>query len=58
MEFEVMIKVPEDFQFYGKVPFDMEICADTAFVTVEADSIEEATAKANHFFAGPHDEEF
>jgi hypothetical protein len=53
-----MIKVPEGFQFYGTVPYDMEICADTAFVRLEADTIEEATAKANYFFAGPHDEEY
>jgi hypothetical protein len=56
MEFEVMVKVPEDFQFYGRVPYDMEICAGTAFVKVEAETIEEATAKANQYFAGEYEE--
>jgi len=56
MEYEVMVEVPDTFNFYGKVPYDMEICAGTAFVKVEADSIEEATALARKYFAGEYDE--
>ena len=49
-DFEVQVEVPEDFQFMGTVPYDMEIVGNQAFVTVPAVSIEEAVQKANEFF--------
>jgi len=48
--FEVQVAVPEDFRFVGTVPYDMEIVANQAFVTVPALTIEEAVQKANEFF--------
>ena len=49
-DFEVQVAVPEDFQFMGTVPYDMEIVGNQAFVVVPAVSIEEAVQKANEFF--------
>jgi hypothetical protein len=49
-DFEVQVTVPEDFQFLGAVPYDMEIVGDQAFVVVPAMTIEEAVQKANEFF--------
>jgi CTP-dependent riboflavin kinase len=49
-DFEVQVTVPEDFQFSGAVPYDMEIVGDQAFVVVPAMTIEEAVQKANEFF--------
>jgi hypothetical protein len=49
-DFEVQVVVPEDFYFYGTVPYDMEIVGDQAFVVVPAETIEEAVQKANKFF--------
>ena len=49
-DFEVQVEVPEDFQFMGTVPYDMEIVGNQAFVVVPAVSIEEAVQKANEFF--------
>jgi hypothetical protein len=49
-DFEVQVKVPEDFRFMGTVPYDMEIVGNQAFVVVPAVSIEEAVQKANEFF--------
>ena len=49
-DFEVQVKVPEDFRFQGSIPYDMEIVGDQAFVVVPAVSIEEAVQKANEFF--------
>jgi 5-methylthioribose kinase len=49
-DFEVQVVVPEDFCFYGTIPYDMEIVGDQAFVTVPAETIEEAVQKANEFF--------
>ena len=49
-DFEVQVTVPEDFQFSGAVPYDMEILGNQAFVIVPALSIEEAVQKANEFF--------
>jgi hypothetical protein len=49
-EFEVQVAVPKDFRFKGTVPYDMEIVGDQAFVTVLAETIEEATTKAREFF--------
>lgn len=49
-DFEVQVTVPEDFQFSGAVPYDMEILGNQAFVIVPALTIEEAVQKANEFF--------
>jgi hypothetical protein len=49
-EYEVMVPFPKDFEFGGPVPYDMSISGDKAFVKVIAESIEEATLKANEYF--------
>lgn len=49
-EFEVIVAVPENFRFNGTVPYDMQIIAGSAFVTVPAASMEEAFTKAKAFF--------
>ena len=49
-EFEVQITVPKRFKFDGTVPYDMEILGDQAFVTVIAETVEEATAQAQQYF--------
>ena len=51
-EFEVVVSVPKEFRFKGAVPYDMEILGDQAFVTVLAETIDEAKAKAQEFFYG------
>jgi MinD superfamily P-loop ATPase len=50
--FEVQIALPEDFHFFGKVPFDMDIVGDQAFVKVLAENMEEATTKVREYFYG------
>ena len=55
--FEVMVDVPEDFQFYGVVPFDMSISGGKAFVKVVAADIQEAVDRVNIYFSGPPEEE-
>lgn len=55
--FEVMVDVPEDFQFYGVVPFDMTISGGKAFVTLVAANIQEAVDRVNQYFSGPPEEE-
>ena len=44
-EYEVIVTMPEVWRFKGVVPFDMNIIGDQAFITVLAESIEEALAK-------------
>ena len=53
-EYEVMVPFPKDFEFDGVVPYDMSISGDKAFVKVIAESIEEATLKANEYFEGKY----
>ena len=48
-EFEVLVTMPKTFRFNGSVPFNMEILGNQAFVTVLAESIEEATQRANNY---------
>jgi hypothetical protein len=48
-EFEVQVAMPKQFCFNGAVPFDMEILGDTAFITVLAETIEEATGRARAY---------
>ena len=49
-EFEVMVRVPEEFNFTGPVPYDIHIVADTAFVKIVAANIDEATKMAHDYF--------
>jgi len=49
-EYEIQIDVPEEFQFDGPVPFDMEIAGGVAWVKVIAASMEEAKCKVNEYF--------
>jgi hypothetical protein len=49
-EFEVMVEIPEGFEFYGPVPYDMYIVGGIAIVKVVAVDIEEATCTANYYF--------
>ena len=56
-EWEVVVKVPDDFQFYGVVPYDINISNGIAFVKVIAASLEEATMKAKNYFNGPQEED-
>jgi hypothetical protein len=51
-EFEVIVRVPEDFRFNGVVPYDMQLIAGQAYVSVPARSMEEAHALATEFFNG------
>jgi hypothetical protein len=53
-EYEVMVPFPKNFEFDGVVPYDMSISGDKAFVKVIAESIEEATLKANEYFEGKY----
>jgi len=51
-EYEVQVDIPEDFQFDGVVPYDMNISGDKAFVKVVAATINEAKEKAMEYFHG------
>ena len=51
-EFEVQVSVPENFTFYGTVPYYMHIINNIALVTVPASSVEEARKLALAYFAG------
>jgi hypothetical protein len=53
-EYEVQVTVPDDFQFYGEVPFDMNITKGTAWVRVIAESMEEAKFKVHEYFEGKY----
>ncbi len=55
-EWEVVVKVPDEFQFYGTVPYDMSIANGVAFVKVWATTLEEAVGKAKKYFDGPQEE--
>lgn len=48
-EFEVQVTMPRTFRFNGSVPFDMEIVGDQAFVSLLAESIEEANQRVNDY---------
>lgn len=56
-EWEVVVKVPDDFEFYGRVPYDITISNGIAFVKVLAATLEEATMKAKNYFDGPQEED-
>jgi hypothetical protein len=51
-EFEVQVTVPDNFVFYGTVPYYMHIINKTALVTVPASSVEQARELAEAYFAG------
>jgi hypothetical protein len=56
-EFEVQIDVPENFVFYGTVPYTMHIINRTALVTVPASSVRQARELAEAYFAGGVDQD-
>lgn len=49
-EFEVQVTVPADFKFTGRVPYDMNIVSDQAFVKLVAENFEQALERVNDFF--------
>ena len=49
-QFVVRVPVPEEFQFTGAVPFDLEIVGSVAMVTVWAADQTEAQQRAKKFF--------
>ena len=49
-EYQVQITIPEGFKFSGVVPFDMNIVAGEAFVTLVAPSWSEAVSRVKNFF--------
>ena len=49
-EYQVQITIPEGFKFSGVVPFDMNIVAGEAFVTLVAPSWNEALRRVQDFF--------
>lgn len=49
-EYQVQITIPEGFTFSGVVPFDMNIVAGEAFVTVVAPNWDEAVLRVQDFF--------
>ena len=49
-EFEVCVKIPEQFAFHGHIPFDMRIKGNIATVHVYAETVEEAQHKAEEYF--------
>jgi len=49
-EYQVQITIPEGFRFSGVVPFDMNIVAGEAFVTVVAPSWADAVSRVKNFF--------
>ena len=48
-KFEVQMTLPEDFSFGGRIPYDMKIIEDQAYVTIYAETLEEATAKVKEY---------
>lgn len=56
-EWEVVVKVPDDFSFYGAVPYSMNITNGVAYVKVVAATLEEAMMKARNYFNGPPEED-
>jgi hypothetical protein len=56
-EYEVQYVIPEDFDFYGVVPFDMSISSGVALVRLVAPSLEEAVNRVEKYFMGGIDYE-
>jgi len=51
-EFTVCVKLPEQFAFNGKIPYDMELDGTTATVQVYAETLTEAQQRAEEYFNG------
>jgi hypothetical protein len=51
-EFEVQVELPENFAFYGVVPYTTHLYGRTAFMTVPAESMEQAVRLANEYLQG------
>ena len=49
-EYEVQVTVPQNFRFTGRVPYDMTIVSDQAFVKIVAESFDSALFKVRDFF--------
>ena len=49
-EFEVQVTVPKTFRFRGRVPWDIQILGNQAFVTVIAPSLTEARSRVEEYF--------
>lgn len=49
-QFVVRVPVPPEFQFTGRVPYDLEIHGGIAMVTVWASTEAEAQIRAEEFF--------
>jgi hypothetical protein len=56
-DYEVIVTMPAEWRFKGVVPFDMHIVGDQAFVTVLAESIEEAKSRAQSYVNSLSEEE-
>ena len=53
-EYEIQIAVPNDFHFTGEVPYDIHIVGSIAFVTLVAESFDEAKELVyNYFYNNP-----
>ncbi len=48
-EFTITREVPEDFEFNGKIPYDMKISEGMMSIKVYASSIQEANARVDEF---------
>lgn len=48
-EFTIIRELPETFQFDGKVPYDMKITENTAYIKVYAVDIDEANKRVDDF---------
>jgi hypothetical protein len=48
-KFEIQMTLPEDFRFGGKIPYDMRIVEDQAYVTIYAETFDEATRKVSEY---------
>lgn len=49
-EFEVQVTVPADFKFTGRVPYDMTIVSNQAFVKLVAENFDQALKRVHDFF--------
>jgi hypothetical protein len=53
-EYEIQISVPDEFHFTGCVPYDIHIIGNIAFVTLVAESFDEAKELVyNYFYNNP-----
>jgi hypothetical protein len=53
-EYEIQVPVPKEFHFTGSVPYDIHIVGSIAFVTLVAETFDEAKELAyNYFYNNP-----